>query len=106
MPQDNVIIVFLSLWIYFAVFKWLSINGSRPKTRGGRGIFLDMCGGSETPCNITRYYVMIVHCMISVLFSVYKLAYFGIQLTNAVSVFRLESSPVVTSFANFHSIRL
>ena len=46
---------------------------------------------------------MIVHCMISVLFSVYKLAYFGIQLTNTVSVFRLESSPVVTRFANFHN---
>ena len=45
------------------------------------------CGGSETPCNIARYYVMIVHCMISVLFLVYKLAYFGIQLTNTVSVF-------------------
>merc|ERR1711860_180484 len=61
-----------------------------------------MCRICEPPCNITRYYVMIVHCMISVLFSVYKLAYFGIQLTNTVSVFRLESSPVVTRFANFH----
>ena len=29
---------------------------------------VDSCGGSETPCNITRYYAMIVHCMISVLF--------------------------------------
>ena len=45
------------------------------------------CGGSETPCNIARYYLMIVHCMISVLFLVYKLAYFGIHLTNTVSVF-------------------
>ena len=68
----------------------------------GQSIDHEYCGGSETPCNIARYYVMIVHCMISVLFSVYKLAYFGIQLTNTVSVFRLESSPVVTSFANFH----
>ena len=48
---------------------------------------------------------MIVHCMISVLFSVYKLAYFGIQLTNTISVFRLESSPIVTSFANFHRVQ-
>ena len=47
----------------------------------------EICGGSETPCNIARYYLMIVHCMISVLFLVYKLAYFGIHLTNTVSVF-------------------
>ena len=65
---------------------------------------IDGCGGSETPCNIARYYVMIVHCIVSVLSLVYKIAFFGIQLTNTVSVFRLESSPVVTSFANFHNL--
>ena len=49
---------------------------------------ITICGGSETPCNIARYYVMIVHCMVSVLSLVYKIAYFGIHLTNTVSVFR------------------
>ena len=50
-------------------------------------VYQSCCGGSETPCNIARYYLMIVHCMISVRFLVYKLAYFGIHLTNTVSVF-------------------
>ena len=29
-------------------------------------LLINECGGSETPCNIARYYVMIVHCMVSV----------------------------------------
>merc|ERR1711911_266810 len=76
-------------------FCWSQPCSPRPAGSGG-----GPCGGPETPCNIARYYVMIVHCMISVLSLVYKIAYFGIHLTNTVSVFRLESSPVVTRFAN------
>ena len=30
-------------------------------------ILVKVCGGSETTCNIARYYVMIVHCIVSVL---------------------------------------
>ena len=78
------------------------LSAQKLNSRKQSQILYTACGGSETPCNIARYYVMIVHCMVSVLSLVYKIAFFGIQLTNTVSVFRLESSPVVTSFANFH----
>ena len=61
--------------------------GFDPAHLGPQGLGGGPCGGSETPCNIARYYLMIVHCMISVLFLVYELAYFGIHLTNTVSVF-------------------
>merc|ERR1711911_57227 len=44
-------------------FCWSRPCSPRPAGSGG-----GPCGGSETPCNIARYYVMIVHCIVSVLF--------------------------------------
>ena len=84
---------FIKLWFFSEKTGLINIRNIHANKQILQLWYWIPCGGSETPCNIARYYLMIVHCMISVLFLVYKLAYFGIHLTNTVPVFSAWKCP-------------